>query len=334
MAIRSLPYSARHKGARLRASGEGMGPDGSAESHRPEGRGWRLNPLSLIPALLSLIGLLAISYPSVSSWISQYNQSKVIAGYEEQIDSVVPGREEQLRLAHEYNNALSVGALLEANANVPSGNGSSSNEALEYDSILNVNSSGLMGRIRIPSIEVDLPIYHGTSDSTLLQGIGHLEGTSLPVGGPNTRTVLTGHRGLADARMFTDLDEVELGDSFTLELFGEVLTYRVVDKRVVEPDQTETLRVEAGRDLATLITCTPLGINTHRILLTGERVSPTPIADIEQAGKSPTIPHFPWWAIWIPLGLVAIGFYILWAGRMAPPTERRVMRAPRSQGLD
>lgn len=283
---------------------------------------WKLNWFSLIPAFLAIAGLLILSYPTVASWISQYNQSKIVSRYEVQVDTADPEKEVQLSRAHEYNAALNVGALLEANTNVPTGNGTSSDESLDYNSILSVNSSGLMGRIRIDSIDLDLPIYHGTSDQTLLQGVGHLEGTSLPVGGEGTRTVLTGHRGLADAKMFTDLDKVQPGDTFVLEIFGEVLTYQVDDKKVVEPEDTESLRVEAGRDLATLVTCTPLGINTHRILLTGERITPTPIKDVEAAGKTPTVPHFPWWAVWIPAGFVVVGVYIWWAGRPIAPQRR------------
>lgn len=295
-------------------------PRRPAVAGEPKGRrGWKLNRFSLIPATLAIIGMLILSYPTVSSWISQYNQSQIVSGYETEVGNAEPERAVQLAKAHEYNEALNVGALLEANSNVPTGNGTSSDENLDYNSILVVNDSGLMGRIRIPSIDVDLPVYHGTGDDTLLRGIGHLQGTSLPVGGPSTRTVLTGHRGLADAKMFTDLDRVAVGDTFVLEVFGEVLTYRIFDKKVVQPEDTESLHVEEGRDLATLVTCTPLGINTHRILLTGERVSPTPVEDLASAGTPPNVPHFPWWAVWIPCGFLAAGVYIWWSGRPVQP---------------
>ncbi|WP_459583204.1 class C sortase, partial [Aerococcus mictus] len=112
------------------------------------------------------------------------------------------------------------------------------------------------------TIDVDLPVYHGTSDEVLNRAAGHLEGTSLPVGGPSTRAVITAHRGLANARMFTDLNKVNVGDTFTIEVFGDVLTYRVRDTKVVAPEDTDTLRVEEGKDLVTLVTCTPLGINS------------------------------------------------------------------------
>ena len=179
-----------------------------------------------------------------------------------------------------------------------------------------------MARLKVPAADIDLPIYHGTDDETLLRGLGHLEGTSLPVGGQGQRTVVTGHRGLAEARMFTDLDKVQVGDTFTFEVFGEVLTYRVFDKKVVNPEETEALRSEPGRDLATLVTCTPLGINTHRILVTGERVYPTPQRDIDAAGAAPDIPGFPWWALGLLGGVSLIGLYI-WRSGYPPRPKRR-----------
>ena len=153
-----------------------------------------------------------------------------------------------------------------------------------------------MGRIQIPSINVDLPIYHGAADKTLLEGIGHLEGTALPVGGAGTHAVLTGHRGLASATMFTNLNRVKVGDEFTVSSFGEVLTYRVFRTQVVDPDQTRSLAPVAGKDLVTLVTCTPLGINSQRIFVTGIRVTPTSEQAQRSATSKPDIPGFPWWA--------------------------------------
>src|SRR5690606_28125561 len=162
-----------------------------------------------------------------------------------------------------------------------------------------------MARIKIPAIDADLPIFHGTSDSVLQQGIGHLEGSSLPVGGVGTHSVLTGHRGLATSTLFTHLDLMEGGDTFTIETLGEVLSYRVATIKVVQPDETESLYPQAGKDLVTLITCTPLGINSERILVTGERVLPTPHADAVSAAQPPAAP-FPWWAVQLGGGVVVV----------------------------
>lgn len=273
-------------------------------------RKWRLKVSSLIPVVCALVGMALLLYPSIASWFSQLNQSKVIAEYTQAVQHVHPDAQTQIARAHKYNDSLNSGAVYKAMSNVPSSEGASTDPNLKYDDLLNVNGAGLMGRLKIPSIDLDLPIYHGTSDETLERGLGHLEGTSLPVGGIGTRTVITGHRGLANALMFTNLDKVKQGDTFTFEILDQVLTYRVNDIRVVEPDQTESLHVDPNKDLATLVTCTPLGVNSHRILLTGERVNPTPAQDVQDAGKAPSIPGFPYWALIVLAGLCAIGIYI------------------------
>ena len=193
-----------------------------------------------------------------------------------------------------------------------------------YADLLRATPTGVMGRLRVPKIAVDLPIYHGTSDAILAKGVGHLEGTSLPVGGASQHSVLTAHRGLPEAELFNDLDGVELGDRFTIEAFGEVLTYEVIDTRVVEPEDTDTLRAVAGEDLVTLVTCTPLGINSHRYLVTGERVTPTPIEDIAAAGQRPDVPGFPWWiAILCSAVLLAALLVVISGWRAAERTESK-----------
>ena len=302
-------------------SGPAGGPAGGAAGTARGGRRWRLSRFSLVPALLALIGMLTFTYPTAASWFSQYNQSRVVADYADAVDQAYPDAATQLAQAHEYNDALSSGAVLEANNHIPVGAGDSSGTGtdLEYNSILDANGAGLMARLRIPSIDLDLPVYHGTADQTLLEGLGHLEGTSLPVGGVGTRAVITGHRGLANATMFTNLDKVGEGDTFTIEVFGEVLTYRVAQTKVVEPEQTEELRADPDRDLVTLVTCTPLGINTHRILVTGERI-PTPDQDTAP-GERPDVPRFPWWAVALGIGVVLDAVYVWRAG--CPPKARK-----------
>ena len=143
----------------------------------------------------------------------------------------------------------------------------------QYDSLLNFDGTGNMGYINIPKINVELPIYHGTSDSVLQTSIGHLEETSLPVGGESTHTVLSGHRGLPSAKLFTDLDKLTEGDTFTLNILNQTLTYEVDQIRIVEPTDLSDLQIEEGQDLCTLVTCTPYGINTHRLLVRGHRIA-------------------------------------------------------------
>lgn len=286
-------------------------------------RRWNPGPLNSLAALLALAGLLIFGYPSAAGWISSYQQSKLIREYAAEVERANPSAAEQLRMAREYNDALSAGVELEANAHVPTGTGSSSDGALDYRKILAADPDGLMARIRIPSIDVDLPVYHGTEDDTLLRGAGHLEGSHLPIGGPGTHAVITAHRGLASATMFTHLDRVGIGDTFTIEVFGEVLTYRVRETRVVDPDDTDTLRPMEGEDLVTLVTCTPLGINTQRILVTGERISPTPRRDVERAGRASDVPGFPWWIVGGAAGVTVIGGYVYWSGLPPRPAASR-----------
>ncbi|WP_165544453.1 class C sortase [Schaalia cardiffensis] len=277
---------------------------------------WRFHVLPMLAALLALVGIAIASYPPMAQWFSQYKQSKVVNSYSTAVATGLdPSSEEQFTEAREYNEALSVGALLEANANVPRGVGNEDQGGFDYDSLLNVGDTGLMGRIKIPAINADLPIYHGTSDETLLKGIGHLKGTSLPVGGIGTRAVLTGHRGLADAELFTKLNKVVVGDEITLEILDQALSYRVTEIKVVEPEDTEELQAVPGRDLVTLVTCTPLGINTQRILVTGERVLPTPPETIEDLGAQAKNPGFPWWAIIQAAGFLLAAAYIWRSGR-------------------
>lgn len=289
-------------------------PDGPADSLESGRKRWRPAFTTWLLSLLVLIGTGTALYPSTSQWLTSYNQSTIIGNYSTQIAESDPDASTQLLQAQRYNDALTSGVDILAGTAVPAGSGTSSNASLEYENILNANDEGLMARIKFPAASVDLPVYHGTSDAILMQGSGHLEGSHLPIGGESTRSVITAHRGLATATMFNHLDQVGTGDRFTIEVFGEVLTYEVRDVVVVKPDETNSLRAEQGRDLVTLVTCTPLGINTHRILVTGERVTPTPIRDIENAGRASTIPGFPWWALGLGAGLTLVAGLVWRAG--------------------
>ncbi|MFC6324332.1 class C sortase [Microbacterium koreense] len=275
-------------------------------------------------AVIAFLGVTALLYSPAASWVFEVNQTQVIERHDESLSSVDPSVEEQLAAARTYNEALSSGAILAANTRVPEGSGVTRDDSLDYWTLLK-SDTGVMARIQIPRIGVDLPVFHGTSDRTLESGIGHLQGTSLPIGGESTHAVLTGHRGLAEATLFSDLDQLEVGDVFTVNTFGEVVTYRVVDTRVVEPEDNDALRQEAGRDLMTLVTCTPLGINSHRILVTGERVSPTPSDAAEEATQPARGPGFPWWLVAYVAVIALLVAYVWRAGR--PHSAR----APRSQ---
>lgn len=214
--------------------------------------------------LVLLIGLSLLLYPSVSDYWNSFHQSRAIASYAEQVANLDNDTYDHLwEDARAYNRSL----LLRDNAFLLS-----EEQKAEYERLLDVSGLGIMGYIEIPSIDVSLPIYHGTEESVLQIAVGHLDWTSLPVGGMSTHCVLSGHRGLPSAKLFTDLDRLVEGDVFMLRVLDEVLTYEVDQVLIVEPHETDALHIVEGEDYCTLVTCTPYGINTHRLLVRGHRI--------------------------------------------------------------
>ncbi len=220
----------------------------------------------LFLALLLIVSLIVILYPLIANYLSEKNRSLIETQYIEAIEQMDTSALDEARAeAEEYNKTLvtipekpfTKDALIKA--------------AESYDTLLNVREDGLMGYVEIPAIGVNLPIYHGTEESTLDRGVGHLLGSSLPVGGTATHCVLTGHSGLAGQKMFSDLNLLKEGDIFFLRVLGQTLAYKVVEIYTVLPEDTGKLTIDAGRDLCTLVTCTPYGVNSHRLLLRGER---------------------------------------------------------------
>ncbi|MBO5339467.1 MAG: class C sortase [Oscillospiraceae bacterium] len=213
-------------------------------------------------------------YPSVSNYWNSLHQSRAIAVYDQTVDNIDKEKNDAMRqLARAYNDSL-LGRSDEFHLD----------EGLQrqYESLLNVTGTGVMGYVDIPCINCKLPIYHGTDESVLQVAVGHLEWTSLPVGGPSTHAVISGHRGLPSAELLTHIDRLETGDKFYLHVLGEELEYRVDDIAVVLPNDTSRLRVVAGEDYVTLVTCTPYGINSHRLLVRGTRVQNSAAATSEQ----------------------------------------------------
>lgn len=226
-------------------------------------------PVILILILL-LIGIAVILYPIVSNVIHEINRSEIKTDYEAQVKDMEETEIEQMyRLSREYNESLLSANIVLTDPFDPSRLEDAG--AAPYPDLLNVQGDGIMGYIEIPLIDVELPIYHGTSEATLQKGVGHLEQTSLPIGGTGTHTVLTGHTGLAGEKLFTDLPELKKGDVFYLHILDNVLAYSVEHIEIVEPENTELLKINRDRDMVTLITCYPYGINSHRLLVQGER---------------------------------------------------------------
>ena len=214
--------------------------------------------------LILIVGLSLLLYPTFANYWNSFTQSRVLAGYIEQLAVMDDDQYQQI-----WNDAKLYNASLLHRVN----NFILSDEQREeYNALLNVGGNEVMGYIEIPSINVSLPIYHGTDEGVLAVGVGHLEWTSLPVGGESTHCVLSGHRGLPSARLFTDLDQLKEGDYFMLNILDETLTYEVDQIRIVEPEEVDKLTIIEGRDLCTLVTCTPYGVNSHRLLVRGHRV--------------------------------------------------------------
>ena len=227
---------------------------------------WRL--LTIAPPILLLAGILVLLYPVLATQYNNQRQERIASEFSAVADQAGPDAvAESLRRADEYNLKASESPILD-----PWLDAQRPGTAQYQDYLSQLNLNDVMATIKIPSIDVNLPIYHGTENATLDKGIGHLFGTALPVGGESTHTVLTGHTGLGNATMFDQLTSVKVGDVFYIETAGRHLKYQVTDIRVVLPTETESLNKVDGKDLATLITCTPYGINTHRLLVTGERV--------------------------------------------------------------
>ena len=232
-------------------------------------------------ALMILSGIGVASYPVISNMVAQRHASTAIQNYDETVQSMDTEKLDAAKeAARRYNEQL--GSALDRDAA-----GEAEDTGTSYVDLIDVGES--LGYITIPKIDVNLPIYEGTSDDVLLKGVGHLEGSSYPLGGESTHSVLTGHRGLAEAVLFTDLDKLQEGDKFYLHIMDEVLAYQVDQVKVVLPEETDDLTIVQGQDYCTLVTCTPYAINTHRMLVRGIRV---PYNGEEETGDTPQVVQY------------------------------------------
>lgn len=231
-------------------------------------------PLAIIFLVLAL-GIATLMYPTLSNWVSVYTSKVEISSYDKAVKELDNSQIEKLwQDAHDYNTALANHDTDELSA-------------LNYNQQLSVND--VMGYIDIPKIKVYQPIYHGTSEEVLQKGIGHIDTTSLPVGGSSTHAVLSGHTGLPSAELFTDIDQLEVGDVFYVHILGEVLAYKVDQIKIVLPEEDDDIQIVQGEDYVTLLTCTPYGINDHRLLVRGTRIP----YDVEQEDIIQNQPSVP-----------------------------------------
>lgn len=221
--------------------------------------------VNIILCLVILIGVGLLSYPTVSDWWNRFHQTRAVASYAAAVSQMKTEDYDRLFAeADDYNRKLAGTGMKWSMTD---------EEIQEYNSILDISENGIMGYIDIPRIRQTLPIYHGTDDAVLQIAIGHLAGTSLPVGGDSTHCVVSGHRGLPSARLFTDLDRLIVGDIWTMTVLNRTVTYEVDQIRIVEPEDLSELQIVQGRDYCTLLTCTPYGINSHRLLVRGHRIA-------------------------------------------------------------
>lgn len=246
--------------------------------------------------ILFIAGLMFIFYPTFSDFWNNYHQSKAIANYIDDVENL-DNQEYSLAFkeAEEYNKQLTTQNITEL-----------TDEQMEvYNSMLNISNNGIMGYVEIPKIDVKLPIYHGTSDDVLQVAIGHVESSSLPIGGESTHTVLMGHRGLPSAKLFTSIDKLEIGDIFYIYSLNNQLAYQVDDISVVEPQDLEKLNIVENEDYATLVTCTPYGINSHRLLVRGKRIE----LPKEQEEPVEEKTSFNW--LWILILIILFIFFLI-----------------------
>lgn len=258
---------------------------------------------ALICTIAMVFGIMVAAYPFIGSWWNARGQADAIEQYLTASEGLDP--EPYFQVAHEYNRRLIALHMTDPYASEET----RANEA--YWNALKIPTTDVMGRLTLPGAQIDLPIYHGTSDAALQRGVGHLYGSSLPVGGPGTHSVLSGHSGMSDNRMFDPLHKTRLGDHFVVTVLGEEMVYEVDKIQVIEPQEAnDTLKLEPGRDLVTLITCTPYAINTHRLLVTGHRIPGNAAdngIDLSQLGYVKLM-----WILPLAGALCAAGGYGIW----------------------
>lgn len=265
----------------------------------------------ILVAVIFLAGLSLLLYPFIANKWNTYRQERLISSYDEVVsEKTAAGSidyDAEWLKARQYNENLLPSILPDSFAVAEANEG----EDEKYMSALNLAGDGIMGTVEIPKINIRLPIYHTTDEEVLEKAAGHLEGSSLPIGGESTHAVISAHRGLPSASLFTDLDLLEIGDHFLIHVLDETLCYEVDQILTVEPDETEALQVEDGEDLVTLLTCTPYGVNTHRLLVRGHRVPYEETVVEEEQTPLAAVSLYTNYLLWVFVGLGITALFIL-----------------------
>lgn len=312
---------AAHTGA---SSSADAGPSGSGGPPPRGVSGPVPSPRSLaVPLLLQLVamvGIGALLYPQAADWFASRGQGAEVAAYVDQVDALpLASRQALEQRAAEYNRSLPEGPLQDPYTDSGAGGDAVDDPAyVTYLEQLRIEETDAIGHLTYARLGISVPIAHGTAEPVISRGAGHLYGTSLPVGGPSTHAVLTAHSGLVNASLFTSLPEAEIGDTFVVEVLGTARHYQVTALETVLPEQIDALQIEAGEDQVTLLTCTPIGINSHRLLVRGERVPAPGTAGAAELAGAPGHAGFPWWAV-----LFLTGSVVAAAALFLPSRNRR-----------
>lgn len=313
--------TAHKTGGAVRGGADIDGPVGTSSAGRSRpGRSRRWLATSVILQVVAMIAIGLLVYPDAADWFASLRHNSEISGYIERVNQT-PTEEQQriLAAAYAYNEQLVPGPLTDPYVSLSEDEVRRSPVYLAYEQLLRLTGTEAIGTLSYPRLSIALPIYHGTSNQTISRGIGHMYGTSLPVGGPSTQAVLTSHSGLPSAKLFTNLLRAQVGDQFWISVLGEEHYYQVRSVETVIPGDTKSLQIIKGEDWVTLFTCTPVGINSHRFMVHAQRI-PNPPADNGStaiAGDGVRV-GFPWWAVWFFGGSAVIGWVLF-----APPRRRR-----------
>lgn len=284
----------------------------SKKAKKPKKKEYFGPVLTAILSVLFIVGMVVLLYPTISNQWNNRVASRAIASYQEAVEDLsVKERARILEAAEAYNARIARYGIDFALSDA---------EMAEYRSVMDITGTGIMGYIQIPAISVNLPIYHTTEETVLQIAVGHLVGTSLPIGGESTHASLSGHRGLPSARLFTDLDRMREGDIFTITFFDQTITYKVDQIRIVLPHETEELQIEEGEDYCTLITCTPYGVNTHRMLVRGRRIENIAIEEIaEVRAEARRLPnYYTMFGVGLPILFILLVIMMITTGKRKP----------------
>lgn len=271
---------------------------------------------NIVLQVLAMLGLGLLIYPQGADWVNSLSHNAEISGYVREVERTPEGkRKEILDAAYKYNDELEPGPLTDPYLTEYEDAQLGSSLYQAYEEMLKVSGTDAIGAVNYPDVGIALPVYHGTTDSVISKGAGHLYGTSLPVGGPSTRSVLTAHSGLPQAKLFTGLHDASVGDIFWISVLGEDHHYEVREIEVVSPEETDSFRIIEGEDWVTLFTCTPIGVNSHRILVHAERI-PSPEGNGDQILDGDGITAgFPWWLLIYLGGSALIAFILFFPSR-------------------